>query len=168
MVDKVIGAIKSLLTGWWTSRQGKREDRYKRLKDLMKSLGEAAAEYEVYLAEEKLLDHNSALARHAAIIGKAQAACKAAGDTSEKCEECSRFQAPEAEDEAKFRKCAEEHENRLTYIGNRRLTRNFVDQDTEGTQQKIEVTLWGDYRNRNRAALTDAMARLAQLISELE
>ncbi|MBN1964208.1 MAG: hypothetical protein JW910_06155 [Anaerolineae bacterium] len=164
--------LAGVLIGLWSetiktragSRAAKRADRHKFLIGLMESLQAAIAEYEVYLANYLNNTVEEAPGKHAAIIGKAMAACLAAGDTSEACNRAIGY-PPDTKD---YDALIEGHQYRLKFIGVRRLTRNYVTNSTPGPEQQAEVKIWGEYPGRNRDALIDATITLAQLIREVE
>lgn len=136
--------------------QARRTDRHKFLISLLEQLVSAYAAYEAYLAKNQNYIDGDPI-EHAEIIGRAQAVCLAANDVGDDCEVCLEVPA-NSENLDQYKKCCEQCQNRLTFIALRRLTRNFVKEDSW-----VEVQVWKHYHDRNRSALVDALKRLSYL-----
>lgn len=132
----------------------------------MNILAQKLGEYEVWLSKyphlEGALPTSEPATEHARIIGEAIAVCLAVGDASKKGDMPYPGDIPDI-DYHSSKNIYEMH--RLTYIADKRLTRNLV-LGTEGPNEKKEVEMWGRYDDRNRHALNHAIKRLAQLIAD--
>jgi hypothetical protein len=149
------------------------------LSRLMNQLVEASSAYEIYLTKLHNLEADEGLEDHAAIIGKAIAACLAAGDAwiyprvwrwilrkhLQQALVMPDNMSPSKKQSAEYKENAEKYRFWLTYIAIARLTRNYVG-NKAAHKTWVEHEVWGHFRDRNRAALQDAIIRLAQMITE--
>jgi len=166
-------AIVTFRTTQATLEANRRKARQDYLTSRMDMLAKSLAEYEVWLSHHGGYKSPPAgsdeASKHARIIGEAIAACLSVNDlpsTNDKRLADIRWQSLPDVPYQPQKETLEIH--RLAYIANRRLTRNFVTQETLGAGGQEEITQWGHYHDRNRNALDHAVKRLAQLIEETQ
>lgn len=171
VVGAVIAGVVTFLTTRATIHADRRKARQDYLTSRMDMLAKSLAEYEVWISrvggyKSPSGDSNEA-SEHARIIGEAIAACLSVNDLPSGNDK--KLADHESLPDVPYRPEKGTHEiHRLAYIANRRLTRNFVTQETQGAGGQEEIDTWGHYQDRNRSALDHAVKRLAQLIEETQ
>ncbi|MDL1903117.1 hypothetical protein FBR02_20405 [Anaerolineae bacterium CFX9] len=171
IIGAVLTAVVTFLTTQATLDSSRRKARQDYLTSRMDMLAKSLAEYEVWLS--RVGGYNSPsgdrneISEHARIIGEAIAICLSVNDLPGRNDK--KLADHESLPDVPYQPKTGIHEiHRLAYIANRRLTRNFVTQETQGAGGQKEIDTWGHYQDRNRSALDHAVKRLAQLIEETQ
>jgi hypothetical protein len=165
-VEDLCERVKQSIENWIFQRlsQDARRERLDLLISLRIPLQTVLTEYEEYLVDYPPYSGKGDLERHKRIIYPAKDACIRANDRGDsECIECLRFYA----DSPEFERCSRKCEKVLAYIDEMRLTPYFVAEPID-PQRKAELDRWGRYEDRNLNALRDAVARLEELIVELQ
>lgn len=173
IVGGIIGILGSYFNTQATLDAQRRKARQDFLTSRMDILARTLAEYEVWLSKRPGYtsppDTSADGIEHARIIGEAIAACLSVNDLPSSDDIPDKDFNSESLPDIPYRSDARVHKvHRLAYIANRRLTRNFVTKERLGAGGEEEFRVWGDYWDRNRAALDHAVKRLAQLIAETQ
>lgn len=169
LVGIILGAIIGIGGTVWTTRATLHEQRRASRRDYLVSrmdmLTEALAEYEALLSSARDIDletDGNLQEKYARVVGNAIAACLSISDLPSPNDISDEGISKENIPEVPYELSKKTHKiHRLSYIANKRLTRNLV---TEKDNPQ-EYRMWGDFRNRNRHALDHAVKRLAQLIA---